>query len=537
MQRQVRKAARLFKMLRQFVSYDVWHIHEPSDRRLSLLVKQTRVILLLARSVVSGQLLLRASALTFTTILALVPLLAITFMIIQGFNLGEELYERLKDFVDEPRATLHDFTQAPFTAAPPDESTDSADPFPGLFGRPVDRNEELKKRLIAWIFRGVAQEETGPGGLPQRNPIDTVVNLAQQGANLKSVRIIGVLIIITTVFGLMRNIESAFNDIWGVKRRRPWYRRFSDYLIVLLLMPFVAAAVLGITVALQSPSIDDMLGPFAIGLRSIQYVVIWLAFTALYLIVPSTNVKFRYALFAGIVAGTLWVLNSFLYVKFQIGLTSKSIVYSGFAQFPMFLMWVYAGWIIVLLGAQISFAYQNEKTFVMERLASGASFAYREALAIRTMVEVAFRFDTGQAPFDPVAAAEEWTAPTRLINENLETLEDADLVRRCGAAAAHYVPARSIDRITLSEVVHAMRTFGQDPSALLGEASLRPLLAMVSATHNGGSRPTMRDIVDDLRTQQSIALQDESPELLSSGSDEEDAGESESDEEPEMESS
>jgi membrane protein len=144
-------------------------------------------------------------------------------------------------------------------------------------------------------------------------------------------------------------------------------------------------------------------------------------------------------------------------------------------------MWIYFSWIIMLFGAELTYAYQNEKTFAMERWAAGASYAYREALAVRAMMEIARRFDAGEPGMPATQSAEDWHVPTRLLNETLEQLEEAGLVTPCATDPVTYVPARSLEKIGASEIIDAIREAGRDPSDLRAEPDLQPLLSHARA--------------------------------------------------------
>ena len=202
-------------------------------------------------------------------------------------------------------------------------------------------------------------------------------------------------------------------------------------------------------------------------------------FALVHTIVPNTKVKWRYALLGGIVAGTLWCFGSWAYLHLQIGVTRNSLIYSSFALFPLLMTWIYVSWIIVLFGAELTFAYQNERTFAMERHAAGASHAYREAVGLRAMVEISRRFDEGLPGLSSEDAAREWNVPTRVINETMDQLAEAGLVSARATEPVTYAPARSLDKITVGDVVNALREAGREPSALREDESLRPLLAEI----------------------------------------------------------
>jgi membrane protein len=282
--------------------------------------------------------------------------------------------------------------------------------------------------------------------------------------------------VLSTVFGFMRNVEQAFNRIWGVRRTRGVLRAVSDYLLVTVLLPFAAAAVLGVTAALEGTHLKELLGPFSILLRGSQFLIIATAFCLVYWVVPNTKVRFRYALLGGIVAGLLWALMSWGYIKFQFGLARYALFFSTFALFPLFLMWIYTSWLILLFGAVVAYAYQNEKTFAMERLAGEAPFAYREAVAVRTMIEICRRFTSGGPPMTVQEAAEAWNVPTRLLLDILDRLTSARLTTAC-AYPAGWQPARAPEYILVRDVAAAMREQGEDPSLFRRDKTFLPLFA------------------------------------------------------------
>ncbi len=492
---------RLFEGLergRKFIRHDIWHIGKPGEEAPhGFIIKQVRVMILLVQSLVEDTLLLRAAALTFTAMLAAVPLLALIFLVIQQLNLGRDLPKLMDDFLGQPSGETQQVAQ------------NDANP-----------NDLVRQGIVKWLFQGMEElgengapgapvgdgASTSPEGTPQEpgntkdgksnlpSPIELIMTLAEDGADPATIGITGVFFILTTVLGLMRNIESSFNAIWGVRQTRSWYRMFSDYVMVILLLPFLAATVVSVTTVLESRwDIEEGLGNLA--LASTRYVVIWTVFTVMFWVVPNTRVKFRYAVLGGVVAGTVWLLATAAYVNFMFGMTRFNLLYSGVALFPLFLMWMYVSWIILLFGAELSFAYQNEKTFAMERLSAGASPAYREALGVRAMTEVARRFDLAQSGLISEESAREWGVPTRLLNDTLESLTEAGLVQKCATQPVTYQPGRSIGRISIGDVVRALRESGRDPSDLRADPDLRPILDEVNGVDNSLMNTSLADVV------------------------------------------
>ena len=511
-----------YQRLRAFVVQDIWHIGKPGeDIPNGLLVKQLRVLVLLLTKLLDGQLMLRASALTFATLLSIVPFLAVIFYIIQTFNLGEEVYANIqnklenaivnsaeivpglgkKEADDTDEISIDDSTSPPpenelpvapeTDSIPIDSNEEIADPestennanAPPGEGSLNDENETDKSQsnqalqdlVLRQLTRGVGQSENGTSDEEMEDPVEWLVGLSESLAlladeaakNKAAFGISTILLIITTVFGLMKNIEKSFNSVWGVRRTRSWYRMMSDYLVITICLPFVMAVVLGVTAALKSDRVLEALGPMAMLLQSSQFCVIITVFTGLYYIVPNTKVRFGYALFGGLISGSLWVFLSWFYINFQVGLAKYQAVLSAFAQFPLLLVWIYFSWAILLFGSEITYAYQNEKTFALERFADKASFAYRAALGIRSMIDMGHRFENNLAPLDIKKAALDWNVPSRLLSATMEQLEDAGFIIESATEPNTYQPARPLEKITAGQVLKALHERGEDPSMLL----------------------------------------------------------------------
>jgi membrane protein len=481
------RIAETIRRWRRFLRYDVWRIGRPGEEAPDgFVIKQIRVAILLVQNFIENKLFLRAAALTFVTLLSIVPALALMWFAIDKFDLGEVLY----DFVETNTAWIEHETPVAGSAQAggPTDAGDVTEV------QADERNEALWTSLISTLFRGFGDLES-ERSTEAGAPVSQITDLAKQSTDTGALGLAGAAFVLATVIGLIRNIESSFNSIWGLKNTRGWYRMFSDYVMVIVLLPVVVAFALTVTSILESEDIANNLGRFGSALRGVQYVLIWLGFTALYFVVPNTHVRIRYALLSGVGAGTAWCVMSFVYVKLQFGLGRLDALYTSFSVIPLLIMWIYLSWIILLLGAELTYAYQNEKTFAMERWAAGASYAYREALAVRAMIEIARRFDAGESGMPATESAEEWHVPTRLLNETLDQLEDAGLVAKCATDPVTYVPARSLDRISSGDVVAAVREAGRDPSELRDDPALQPLLAQVAGSENEVLRAPVTDWV------------------------------------------
>lgn len=543
MRKKVQHLRRRSSEFRQFVSEDVWRIGRPGEERPDgFVAKQVRVVVLLFTNLLRGTVLIRASALAFATIFALVPFFAIIFYLIHVLALDEAIFAMVQNRVEntievatdivareqaeeEVAAALPHVTETEAgeaAAAKAVEETTGIDvpevtaETPASPDTPVEvvveetldavregvgaeeireSEQEFQRLLREIIFRDITHEEEG-----MIDPVKELFSTAQDlvakiATNPGALLISLVLFVLTTVFGLFQNIEFTFNFIWGVSKGRPLYRMFGDYVLIIVLLPFAAAAVLGVQAAMQSPALAEDMGRLSIVLRVSQYLIICLGFTALYYFVPNTHVRLRSALLGGLVAGGMWVLLSWMYVSFQVGLANYSKLYTTLAQLPMLLMWIYLSWVILLFGVELSYAYQNERTFALDRYADRASFAYRETLGIRLMLDIARRFEEGSAGLAAEEAAQRLNVPVRLVNASLETLTNAGFVAPAATEPITYIPARSLDKLRLDAVVTAIREQGRDPSLLREDEAYRAVLDELSPARSALCETTIADLI------------------------------------------
>ena len=274
-----------FKRGRQFITHDIWRIGLPGEVVPNgLIIKQIRAVILLARGLVEETLLLRASALTFATLLFLVPFLAMMFFFIQTFNLGDQVYDRMDDQLfkavtalrnrdiegEEERekgegeaqdeALIDEGEAGGPVVAPSDEA---ATPYLGAaIPESGDKDEVLKQQMIGLVFPILAEGHSITDDPQYTNPVKIFVGLAEEaGKSAHTVGISGLVYVLIAVFGFMRNVEYTLNRIWGVKRQRNLLLVISHYLMITFLLPFVAASILGISAALESQYIVDIMGP------------------------------------------------------------------------------------------------------------------------------------------------------------------------------------------------------------------------------------------------------------------------------------
>ncbi len=505
---------------RRFVTYDVWRIGKPGEQVPSgFLIKQIRVAILLFRGLMSDVLWLRTSSLAFATILAIVPFLAFAFFIMQTFDLAQSLTDVLENSIHsyaERMGAVRDAAPAP----PAQEPRERAETMraPGAASSDPDerarRNRELLESALGWLLEGVPPPEEGQERLAAESPLKVILEMVEEsGKSTAMGTFLGIVFVFFSIFGLMNGIESAFNAIWGSKRNRSWFRVFTDYMLIVLFLPFVVAFVVGLTTALETENLAW--GSLRLLLSVARYLVLWLALATVYRVVPNTRVPARYALLGGIVAGTIWILTAKAFLHFQWGVARANFFYGSFALIPLLLVWIYTCWLIILFGAQITFAYQYEKTFALERLAEHASHAYKEALCLRSVIEVSRRFDQGLPPLSAVECAAEWNVPVRLLNDGLDELEEAGLLRQVNSEPIRYQPARSIDKITVGAVLRAVREHGRDPSALRDDETMKRLLGRLYEREGGVFAMTIEEVIREFHLEPAAAADSrEAPEKV-----------------------
>ncbi len=392
----------------QFIKRDVWRIRarDLSKGKL-LIIRPLRIMLLAARGFKVDRCTLRASALTFYFIQSIVPVCAVAFGIAKGFGLGKIMETRL-------------------TSA--------------LAG-----HEKVANRIIEFS-RSILQNTKG-GVLAG----------------------IGVVVLLWIVLKVLWNIEKSFNEIWGVKEPRPFVRKLTDYVTVMLIGPILLVISSTATVFFAT-KVQALIGDIVVmgqmvnlALRLLPYFVIWAFFTFVYIFMPNTKVHFLPALLGGIVAGTMFQLLQWLYVSFQVGITKYSAIYGSFAVLPLFLIWIHFTWLIVLFGGELSFAYQNEETYEFEPDCLNASHNLRMLVALGITHMVVQRFLKGGSPADAEMISHKIGVPIRLVHEMLYELEEADILCATDGSGTQnpgYLPARAVKQLTVAHVVIALNTSG-----------------------------------------------------------------------------
>ena len=412
--------------LTRFLTTDIWRIRIDSlTLTKSLIIKPLRVLVLAVRGFDENRCSLKASALTYFTLMSVVPLVALAFGIAKGFGFEDKLQQQLLE--------------------------------------KLQGQEEVIRRIIDFAHSLL---ENTKGGL---------------------VAGIGIIVLFWTVIKLLGNIEASFNEIWGIEKSRTLARKFSDYLSAMLLCPllFIIAGSLNVAIAgkvslaaRQLDLISTAAPVIHFGLKLLPYVFVWLLFTFIYVFMPNTRVKISAGLVGGIVAGTLYQLTQWAYIKFQVGIASNNAIYGGFAALPLFLIWLQMSWLIVLFGAEMSFAHQHVKSYEFEPDCLQASYSFKELLALRITQMLAQNFQRGGPPLttDDIVARIE--TPVRLVQQVIDNLVACGIISEIVGAADKtiaYQPAKNIDLLTIGYVTEALKQHGNDNLPLCRLLSLTQL--------------------------------------------------------------
>lgn len=407
-----------------------------------LLYHGLRILNLVVKGFIDNRCLLLASALTYTSLLSLVPLLALMFSILKGFGVQNRLE-------------------------------------PILLEKLSAGSEEVVTQIIRYIDQ----------------------------TNVKTLGALGLAGLVATAISVIGNIELSLNRIWGVQKTRTLGRKFSDYLSVLLTFPILAVAALGLTSSIQSATLVQSISqlPGASYLLLVAawispYILIWIALSFLYSYLPNTTVPLRSAIFGGVIGGTLWQLMQLAYVHFQIGVARYNAIYGAFAQLPIFLVWLYMSWIVILLGAVIAFAHQNIGTYKKDVLAGSVHYAFREALGLKLLWLIGKSFYSEGAIWTAEALSQKLDVPIRLVNEMLAYFcREGILMPASSESGEVYLFARAPETLRMDKLIETLRHYGGNEigmSKIAGEETLKEALEKIAAARRAAlSDHTLKDLL------------------------------------------
>ncbi len=395
----------------QFVSTDIWRIRSGElPWAKSVWIRLLRIIILSVRGYDKDHCGFRASALTFYTLLSIVPVVAMAFGIAKGFGFETALEE-----------------------------------------------------LVYRVFQG--QNEVA---LRVMNFARSLLENAKGGV----IAGVGLLLLFWTIIRVLGNIETSFNQIWGIKKPRSVTRKISDYLAAMFVCPLLFILSSSVTVVIKSEvalgvqkiTLLGAVGPaIFFSLKLLPYCVIWILFSFVYMFMPNAKINFKSGLLAGIVAGTLYQIFQLVYLSFQIGVAKYNAIYGSFAVLPLFLIWLQVSWLIVLFGAEISFAHQNVDSYEFEPDCLRVSAAYKKLLSLQISHLVIRNFSKGEKPLTALQISQTSGIPIRLVGQILQELIESGIFSGTQSqepGELGYLPARDISILTIKYILEALEDRG-----------------------------------------------------------------------------
>ena len=367
-----------------------------------------QIVFMVGRDLMGGMITLHAMSLVYTTLLALVPLLAVSISVLKGFGVHDQLEPALARIL-----------------APMGE-----------------QSAELSAHVVGFVDN---------------------MKIGVLGA-------VGLVLLLYTTISLIQKIEAAFNHTWRLHSSRSLMQRFSDYLSVIMVGPVLVFSAVGITASLGSNHIVEVLNslPYMSGLlhllgNLLPYVLIIAAFTFIYMLVPNTRVQIRSALYGALIAGALWESSGMLFTSFVSGSKSYTAIYSGFAIALVFMIWLYLSWIILLVGASIAFYHQNPEQLKWKKNNLHLSGLMRDQLALQAMLDIALAHDR-QAKLLPslenLAISQQ--VPVDVLKRMLDALQADGWISQSAEETTHYLPAVSLQRIRLVDILRSARRAEDD---------------------------------------------------------------------------
>ena len=366
-----------------------------------------RVLSLSLSSFYKDNCTLRASSLTYYTIMSIVPILALAFSIARGFDLQETLKVQLLE-------NFHD-------------------------------HKDALTEIILFANRLI--EETRGGVLAG----------------------IGIAVLLWSGISLIGSMEAAMNHIWNVDQMRSWRRVLSEYLALLLIAPvlFVIASSTVVLIATylehlfkMVPGASFFLSFFHFSIQLVPYVLFWLFFSFLYYFLPNTRVKVSSAVIGGVISGTLYLVAQLAYIYFQIGVSKYGAVYGSFAALPLFLVWVQLSWFIFLFGAEVSYAYQSIHMHEFEFTLKNASPKFKKMLKLWMLQVVVRRFQENYESTSVYVILKHCKIPTGIALPLINELVLCGLLKEMKAEDMMYMPGRPIEDLRISDAIETMDSFG-----------------------------------------------------------------------------
>lgn len=396
-----------------FIKEDVWIIAgNQLSKPKQLALNSLKVILLSAQGFNRDICQLRASALTLYSLLSVVPIIALLFGIAKGFGFEKKLEQQLLDQLSDQDTMMLQLI-------------------------------EFSQNMLSSTKGGVVAG-------------------------------IGVIVLFVTVIKVIGNIEESFNQIWNIKNNRPFARKLSDYLSLMLLAPVLLIMSSSITVFVKTqitwligiihlPELGTNLVLYALSFSPL--VIMSLLFCFVFVFMPNKKININAGLIAGIITGILFQLTQWGYLSLQLGASSYNAIYGSFAALPLFLIWLQIAWMVVLFGCEISFFVQNFESYKHNDKFSNLSSALKKNICLQVCHFIVMRFFHAKKAVSSELIARELALPVAVIDNALNALTSCDLIVALNVAENEemiYQPSRDINGLTVASVTTALESFGRN---------------------------------------------------------------------------
>lgn len=385
-----------------YCSTGVW-----TDTRKIWKVNMVKTLNLSLRSFLNSDIQSKSCALTYRTMLAIVPMLAIFFAIGRGFGLQDVLRDEL----------MSEF------------STQST----------------LLERVLEFV--------------------NSYLNQSSEGWFVG----IGIIVLLWTLISLLNSVEKVFNDIWGIKQDRSLWRKCTDYLAIFLVLPILMICSSGITIVM-STTLEKLL-PYSFVtpltgflLDAFSLVMVWLFFTGVYMLVPNTKVKFKNAFATGVLSGTAYMILQWLFISGTVYISKYNAIYGSFAFVPLFLVWMQLVWVVTLSGAVICFSSQNIFQYNFSNEVARISPRYRQKIIVSIMAVIVDAYEKKCTPPTEYDISTNYGIPISLVTKSVNVMLDAGLILRTvtnpKVQVYGFVPSSDPSRLTVGYVIEQLRNYG-----------------------------------------------------------------------------
>ncbi|MFH1093602.1 MAG: YihY/virulence factor BrkB family protein [Candidatus Omnitrophota bacterium] len=438
----------LFKLI-NFIKTDIWRIRlKDTPKKQYMVIKPLRVILLALRGFDEDKCQLRASALTYYSLLSIVPIFAMAFGIAKGFGFEKLLQAQIMEKLPGQEAVLKQVIDFAYTLL-----------------------ENTKGGVVAGV---------------------------------------GIAVLFWTVIKVLGNIEKSFNDIWGIKETRKISRKLTDYLSVLLICPVLIIVSSGLTVFITTQitfitekiSLLGYISPLIFFLlKFLPYTIIWVLFTFIYVFMPNTKVNLKSGILAGIVAGSIYQLVQWAYITFQVGAAKYNAIYGSFAALPLFLVWMQISWLVLLFGSEIAFAHQNVEMYEFEHDCLNTSYSFKRLMSLRTAQLIIKNFVEAKSPLTTIEISHILEIPVRLLRDILYELVQCGIlyeIKNQDSREVAFQPAKDPHMLTIKSVIDALENKGVDNIPITQSAELKSISDKMRKFSETFEKSPMNQLLKDI---------------------------------------